>query len=69
MKLTLISIWCSGIRVSKFVNVPDDMIKSDGSTRIPESIYRPIESELIKRARFLAYKSTNIRGVTFTPGG
>ena len=70
MKLTLVSVWCNGVRVSKFVNVPDDMVESDGRTIIPESLFNPLQTNLLRRARFLrGCDPAKIRGVTYTPGG
>ena len=69
MKLTLMSVMCNGIRVSKFINVPCDMVESDGTTRIPPMDHGKIETSLIKRARWLGRRSEEIRGVTFIRGG
>jgi len=69
MKLTLMSVMCNGIRVSKFFNVPCDMVESDGTTRIPPMVHGEMENKLIKRARYLGRRSEDIRGVTFMRGG
>ena len=69
MKLTLMSIMCNGIRVSKFFNVPCDMVEFDGTTRIPPMVHGEMENKLIKRARYLGRRSEDIRGVTFMRGG
>ena len=69
MKLTLMSVMCNGIRVSKFFNVPCNMVEPDGTKRIPAMDHGEIENKLIKRARYLGRKSEDIRGVTFQRGG
>jgi len=68
MKLTLVSVWCRGKRISKFVRVPYD---SDGRCRLPEAKhtkgtglgYPAIYGEMLD-AEFGKNK-----GVTFIPGG
>ena len=69
MNLTLVSVWCDGVRMSKFVNVPDDMVESDGRTIIPESLFNPLENSLIRRARVWRGCDENITGVAYIPGG
>lgn len=69
MKLTLVSVWCDGVRVSKFVNVPDDMVESDGRTIIPESLFNPLQTNLVRRARVWRGRDENITGVAYIPGG
>ena len=70
MKLTLVSVWCRGKRISKFIRVPYD---SDGRCRLPEAKhsarhpvglgYPAIYGEMLD-AEFGKNK-----GVTFIPGG
>ena len=69
MKLTLVSVWSGGRRISKFIYVPCEMVESDGTTRIPPMVHGEMENKLIKRARYLGRKSEDIRGVTFQRGG
>ena len=62
MKLTLVSVWCRGKRISKFIHVPCEMVESDGRTRVPKAkvgSYPAIYDDL------LGYS----KGVTFIPGG
>ena len=68
MKLTLVSVWSRGKRISKFVRVPYD---SDGRCRLPEAKhskgtglgYPAIYGQMLD-AEFGKNK-----GVTFIPGG
>ena len=68
MKLTLVSVWCRGKTISRFIRVPYD---SDGRCRLPEAKhskgtglgYPAIYGEMLD-AEFGKNK-----GVTFIPGG
>ncbi len=62
MKLTLVSVWSRGRRISKFIYVPCDMVESDGRTRVPKAkvgSYPAVYDNLLGCRK----------GVTFIPGG
>ena len=70
MKLTLVSVWSRGKRISRFIRVPYD---SDGRCRLPEAKYSsrhpvglgyPAIYDKMLDAEFGKNK-----GVTFIPGG
>ena len=68
MKLTLVSVWCRGKRISKFIRVPYD---SDGRCRLPEAKhfkgtglgYPAIYGQMLDT------EFGKNKGVTFIPGG